>query len=292
MQWLPKCLEQCAPYNLIVVDNASTDGTVEYIKTHFKHTLLLEQDKNQGFGQANNIGISVALKKGADCVFLLNQDVYLHSGCIDKLVDIQQQHPEFGILSPIHLNGSGDKLDEKFAAYVDYTGNADFYSDFVLKKPLQEMYEVSFVNAAGWLLSRDILETVGGFDPIFFHYGEDENYCHRAKFHGFKIGVASKAFMNHDRQDRADLQVMGMESPRHRQTKLMVHYANINLDNRTELLQLYRKRKRAFIKTFLRLKFSGLASSRFELKLIENTLEETESSRIKNAQPGIHYLET
>lgn len=291
MRWLSKCLDSCQGYSVIIVDNGSSDGTLDYIENTRPDILLFKQNKNLGFGRANNLGIAEGLKRDADSVFLLNQDAYLHQGCISSLIKVQELRPDFGILSPIHLNGKGDKLDQQFSGYMGFENNVDFYSDFVLKKPLQEVYEVPFVNAAGWLLSRKILETIGGFDPIFFHYGEDENYCHRAKFHGFKIGVVPNAFLDHDRQDRIGLQVMGKPLPQQQQNKLMVHYANINLDNRKELLQLYRKRKRAFIKTFIRLKFSELASARFDLKMIENILGETEASRIKNAQSGKHYLE-
>ena len=57
--------------------------------------------------------------------------------------------------------------------------------------------KLPFINAAAWVLSRALVEKIGGFDPIFFMYGEDQDYCHRALFHGFKTGLAPKAIAYH-----------------------------------------------------------------------------------------------
>ena len=89
MKWLPKCLKSTMPYSVIVIDNGSTDGTTDYILSNYPNVNILRQKKNIGFGQANNIGISYALKEGADYVFLLNQDAYLQKGSFDKLVQRQ-----------------------------------------------------------------------------------------------------------------------------------------------------------------------------------------------------------
>src|SRR5690606_34782345 len=124
-----------------------------------------------------------------------NQDAYLGVECIETLVAVHKQNPEYGILSPIHTNANKDRLDRGFSNYLNYDSNRYFFSDFVLNNPRKDIYEVPFVNAAGWLISAKCLNTVGGFDPIFFHYGEDRNYCQRVLFHGFRIGIVPQAFM-------------------------------------------------------------------------------------------------
>lgn len=289
MKWLPKCLKSCKGYRSIVIDNASTDETISYIKENFPEVELFPQDKNLGFGQANNLGIKYALAQGAEYVFLLNQDAYLHDGCIDSLIEAHKKHPEYGILSPIHLNGKGDRLDQNFSNYVTYRNNPDFYSHFVLNKPLQSIYDVPFVNAAGWLLSREILETVGGFDPIFFHYGEDDNYCQRAKYHGFKIGVVPIAFINHDREDRGAV-VYHIDPFLKLERSLKNRYGNLNEDNLSGLNNLLRRKKRQLIKHFLRLRFSKLALVRQEIHIIEKVSKEVASSRKINIEKGKHYI--
>lgn len=290
MSWINKCLISCEHYPVVVIDNSSTDETISYIKEKFPNVHLLPQNKNLGFGQANNLGINHALNQGADYVFLLNQDAYLHEGCIERLISRQQQNPEYGILSPIHLNGKGNRLDQNFSNYVTYRNNPDFYSDFILKKPLREIYEVPFVNAAGWLLSTKVLETVGGFDPIFFHYGEDDNYCQRAKYHKFKIGVVPDAFLNHDREDRG-VGVYHIDPFLKLERRLKNRYGNINENEIKSLNKLLRRKKRELIKLFLKFKYSKLALTRQEIHITERVMEEVTISRQKNIQIGKHYLE-
>ena len=170
MQWISRCLESTKSYPVIVVDNNSSDETIVFIKEKYPNVVLFPQKENLGFGQANNIGISYAYKNAADFFFLLNQDAYLVDDCLQKLIETQKAKPNYGIISPIHLNGKANLLDKNFSNYVNYDANPSFYSDSILSNG-QEIYEVPFVNAAAWLISRECIETVGGFDPIFFHYG-------------------------------------------------------------------------------------------------------------------------
>lgn len=291
MQWLKTCLDSCKDFPVIIVDNASTDGTLDFIKKKYPQVTLLPQNKNLGFGQANNVGIRYALKQGADYVFLLNQDAYLQDGCIAHLINVQKQHPEYGILSPIHLNGKGNRLDRNFSNYVSYKYNADFYSDFILKNSLQEIYEVPFVNAAGWLLSREVLDTMGGFDPIFFHYGEDENYCQRAEYHGFKIGVVPNAFLKHDREDRGMTHKYFVDPLLKLERRLKIEYANINNSNIEGLNKVLHKRNRTLTKLFLKLKFKKMGSVRQEVDVMNKVLQEVSVSREQNMKKGKYYLE-
>ncbi len=293
MPWLSKCLESTRPYAVIVVDNNSTDETVNFINANYPRVTLFQQSKNLGFGQANNIGMSYALKQGAEYVFLLNQDAYLEKDTIEKLIEVHKKNDNFGILSPIHLNGKGDRLDQNFSNYINYYANPDFYSDFVLKKTLPDVYEVPFVNAAGWLLSKNCLETVGGFDPVFFHYGEDDNYCQRVLFHGLKIGVVPQVFLKHDRETRIFKQDQdgekGTFSKQERVLKL--RYANINREDFKEVKKLIKKSNKAAIKSFLKLRFKASKFYKMEAELLKRISPEIEKSRLLNKTKGPHYLD-
>lgn len=293
MPWLSKCLESTKPCTVVVVDNNSTDATVTFIKENYPSITILPQKENLGFGQANNIGMSYALKQGADCVFLLNQDAYLEKDTIEKLIEVHKKNENFGILSPIHLNGKGDRLDQNFSHYLNYNANPDFYSDFVLKKTLSEVYEVPFVNAAGWLVSKNCLETVGGFDPVFFHYGEDDNYCQRVLFHRLKIGVVPQVFLKHDRESRIFKQDQdgekGIFSKQERAIKMK--YANINNEDFSEVKKLIKKSNKAAIKSFLKLRFKASEFYRMEAALLMKITPEIEKSRLLNKIKGPTYLD-
>jgi GT2 family glycosyltransferase len=291
-QWINKCLESTIGYPVVVVDNGSKDGTLDYIKRNHPEVNLIENSKNLGFGQANNLGIKYALSQGASNVFLLNQDAYLLKDSLNKLVATQLYNSEYGILSPIHLNGDGSRLDKHFSLFLDYNANPDFYSDFVLNKKKSDIYEVPFVNAAGWLISRDCLEKVGGFDPIFFHYGEDENYCQRVKFHQFKIGIVPDTFISHDRSNRV-IKPVPAGSKRHYEQlerRFKIEYANINNKWAPELDRLITDRKSLWIKSRIKLKFRIAAIYKNEYYLFKRIRKEVKSSRAENKKTGPNYL--
>lgn len=292
MKWLRKCLTSTKPYPVIVIDNYSTDNTVEYIKRNYPKVKLLKQKENLGFGQANNVGISYALEHGAKYVFLLNQDVYLEPGCIEKLVATQRKTPEYGLLSPLHLNGQGNKLDHYFSIYINYEANPDIYSDYILNRPKKAIYSVPFINAAGWLISKKCLETVGGFDPIFFHYGEDENYCQRVHYHGFKIGVCPEAKLKHDREARKakKIQPGSSEYFDNIAKSLKSKFANINKSYKGELLEMAEKRKIAFRKSLFKLNFEKARYYNREVKMLKKVHVEIIKSRSVILKKGLHYL--
>jgi len=268
MQWIDNCLksilESSIPANVIVIDNCSKDGTDEFIEKHFKNVLLFRQNQNLGFGAANNIGLEIALEKGGEYFVLLNQDAYLKHDTIGLLIEQMKLNPEYGILSPIHLNGKGDKIDLFFESYISGNHCKDFYSDLFLKKDLQNIYDVSFVNAAIWLLSKKTLNNVGGFNPYFFHYAEDNDYINRCKFKKLKIGIVPKAVALHDRD------LKGRKYSR----KTFVNINDLKLLNPNNSWTLYRMLKFILKKcilsilTFNRIDFSY--SSYYLKKILKN----------------------
>jgi GT2 family glycosyltransferase len=204
-KWIEKCLKSlCASSiktNIIVIDNNSKDQTKEIIKTKFSHVELIESSTNLGFGKANNIGLKKAVENNADFVFLLNQDAWIESDTIEKLVITYSLNIRYGILSPIALDGTGNKLDIGFSTYIKHFSKNDLISDLFMNK-LNDIYSISFVNAAGWLITKDCLQKVGGFDNLFHHYGEDLDYCQRAIYKGFSVGIVPSALYYHDRDQK------------------------------------------------------------------------------------------
>jgi GT2 family glycosyltransferase len=191
--WIKKNLNSLLnsnyPIEIIIVDNASTDKTINIIK-EFSSIELIQNKNNLGFGKANNIGIDFALKNGADAVFLLNQDTWIYENTISNLVEVSAQNPNLGVLSPLHYSADEVTLDTNFNTY---------FNRFTKEEDAESIRIVPFINAAAWLVSKECFTKIGFFDPIFNHYGEDRNFCERVKFHGFKIGVVKNAAICHDR---------------------------------------------------------------------------------------------
>ena len=191
IQWIDRCLQSIrqssVPMVTIVVDNNSTDATLAHIQTQYPDVVVLPQESNKGFGQANNIGIEYAIRKKATHILLLNQDAALQSDTIQLLL----QHDDgTHLLTPVHMNGDGSRIDDNF-----------FQNTLLNVLPgKHSVKEVPYVNAACWLLPAAIIGQVGGFNPLFYHYGEDNNYIQRLHYYHFGLRLVSDAIVYHDRK--------------------------------------------------------------------------------------------
>ncbi|MDO5970564.1 glycosyltransferase family 2 protein [Flavivirga aquimarina] len=292
MPWIERCLNSIGKQsNVILIDNNSTDDTVNFVNTNFPNINLYPQKKNLGFGKANNIGITEALKLGATHVFLVNQDVYLDDNTIYKLVSFSKGNPQYGIISPIHYNGKGTALDTQFAKYLTRT-NVNL-KHFLEEETEESVQDVPFVNAAAWLITKACIVDVGGFDPLFFHYGEDENYCQRVLFHSFKIGVLNTAFIRHDREDRPEIKKDLFTQKYYTAFKkvLSVKYADINSEfSRKAYKKEYKKTIRDIIKSLIRFNLAGVRGFGKQLRLVKKTENKILKSRALNSTKGAHYI--
>ncbi len=201
MKWIDKCFSSLRnssiPLHVLAIDNNSIDETAKYIKEKFTDVYLIEMVENVGFGKANNIGFTRALEDKADYVFLLNQDAWVECDSIEQLVNIAEKNIDYGVISPIHISPNNTSLEWHFSTFISADKCPDFVSDMYFNKK-KEIYSLPFVNAAAWLISKECILKVGGFDPLFPHYGEDDDYCNRVLYKNFKIGVTPNATITHD----------------------------------------------------------------------------------------------
>ena len=205
MRWLSRCLESVSDYDVLVVDNNSTDGSSEFISLHFPKVVLLRSNKNLGFTGGNNLGIQYAIEHGYNYVYLLNQDAWIEAGTIDKLVYAADKMPEFAILSPLQMTDDLKSLDYQFSK-IYCASQTESYSQN--KNTETDIKEVSRVMAAHWLVPVEAFLRLGLFSDLFPLYGQDDDWCNRARFHGWKIGIFSKARAVHDRATRKESKEM------------------------------------------------------------------------------------
>lgn len=208
MQWVDRCLNSIfsssIPLDVYIVDNGSTDGSQDYIKSHYSTILFYQSRKNLGFGRANNIGMQYAIDNDYDYAYLLNQDAWLMPDTIEELISIHKENSCYGILSPFQLQANMQHLDTNFALWVCSWESNKFLLDDLFFHNRKSVYSVPMVMAAHWLISKDCLKLVGGFSPTFPHYGEDNNYTNRVWYHGYKVGIVPSAIAVHDREFRKE----------------------------------------------------------------------------------------
>lgn len=289
-QWYDRCFtslrESSIPVQTIVVDNASNDGSVEYIREHYPEIHLIESKENLGFGRANNIGMRYALDQGCDYVFLLNQDAWVERDAFEKLTAIHSNHPEYGILSPIHLNVEKTSIEKGLINYLDDKKITDqsLFEDLYFGR-VKEVYDTQYVNAASWLLPRKTLEVVGGFDPIFSHYGEDDNYMHRVLFHKMEIGICPNCVAVHDTERRitaVDKKVQTNNS------SLLAEVTNINTPFSISKWCLFHLGK-TLLKSLV-LKFPEARYHWEILRFLSKNAKAIKQSRSANVLPGMNWL--
>ncbi|WP_373707500.1 glycosyltransferase family 2 protein [Kaistella sp.] len=243
LRWIEKCLstisEETIKIEIIVVDNNSTDNTVDFIKNNFPKVQILPQTKNLGFSGANNVGYEWAKKADADYIYLLNQDTISYPNTVAKLISIYQKDSAIGVVSPLHLNDTTEKLDKKFEDYITAGSCPNYISDMSLGNP-KEYYSIGFVNAAAWLISIETVKKMGGlFSSAFFHYGEDSNFLSRLRFHKKKCVIVPNCFIHHLREERA-----GKMSAEFEKKKLSIKKVeimmNVNVEYNKAVSTLYR----------------------------------------------------
>ncbi len=185
--WLERCLSSVMPgtngnlqTDLYVLDNDSTDGSSDYVQAHFPKAKLVRSAENLGFSKANNLGFRYALDKGYDYVYLLNQDAWLEEGALETLVAAAEEDAQYAVLSPLQMTDGYKELDRLFEKD---------------KTP----------PAAHWLVPVGALRKLGLFEEeLFPFYGQDDDWCNRARYHGLIIGVVPEARGVHDRAQRAE----------------------------------------------------------------------------------------
>lgn len=207
-QWIKKCIDSLmaseVPTTVIAVDNGSSDESCEFIQKNYPQVILIRTGENLGFGRANNIGLSYGLKNGGTHFFLLNQDAEVCPDTLGTLLRVGNENPEFGVLSPIQLNAEGTRLEPLFATSLSYPACKDLLSDLLVTREIMQVYKVEVSYAASWLITYECLKRVGGFNPSFYHYGEDDNYCQRVWYKGLKVGVVPLCTIRHDCETKPD----------------------------------------------------------------------------------------
>ncbi len=184
-------------YEVIVVDNASTDGSVEMVRKNFPQVKTIENSQNLGFARANNIGIRAGTGR---YICLINSDVTLLDGCIGRLAAFMDGHPAIGMAGPKILNSDGTiqhscrhfpSIWNNFCQAVGLNHifpKSAFFSHCIMDYwDHNSVRSIDVLSGCFWTVRREALDKVGLLDEEFFIYGEDIDWCRRFHNAGWDI---------------------------------------------------------------------------------------------------------
>lgn len=196
-----ECLEslkrlEYAEWKVIVLDNGSTDGSVKWIRGRFPEVEIMELGENLGFAKGNNAGIRAALNRGAEFVWVLNNDTTVDPKALRAMVEKAETDPNIGAVgSAIYSMQDRQRIQVWGGGYVNFLlGRSRHFTT-----PVRDE-ELHFITGASLLIRRQTLEDLGLLDEGFFMYWEDADYCLRLRRSGRRLAVAEKSRVWHREQ--------------------------------------------------------------------------------------------
>lgn len=219
IKFLPQCLESIfkqtfSDFSVLIIDNASSDQTIEFIKKNYPQAAILRNARNLGFAKAHNQGIKFALKKGFKYTLAVNPDTIISPDCLNNLVLTAEKHPDAGSVGPKLLKvqtGNLELKDEIKTGIIDSCGLKILKSRRIAERGAGEVdkgqynreEEVFGISGALVLYRNKALEDVKindeFFDDIFFAYKEDIDLAWRLRIKGWKNLFQPEAVAYHFR---------------------------------------------------------------------------------------------
>ena len=194
-------------YEVIVVDNASTDNTVEIIKELFPDITVITNTSNRGFAAANNMGIK---NSSGEYVLLLNPDTIVHKKAFDTLIEFMDKNQDAGACGPQLLNSDGT-IQPSVRRFPTFRSTFYFYTVFRFLGVFRRHYkdwrmkdfdhksrqDVDQVMGAALMLRKSTMDQVGIMDEAFFMYYEEVDLCYRLRLAGWRIVFIPSAVITH-----------------------------------------------------------------------------------------------
>lgn len=178
---------------VVVVDNNSTDGSLEFAKANFSKAIFIKNEENLGYAAGNNVGIRFALERLADYVLLLNNDTEVEKDFLAHLVAVAEKEKKSGLLSPVIFNGR-DKTVWFSGGTVNWLRMKAKHNQ---KIRTEDYYATGFVSGCALLVKAAVFKAIGLLDEDYFLYWEDVDFSVRARRAGFENLVVAKSWVDH-----------------------------------------------------------------------------------------------
>ncbi len=186
-------------YKIVLVDNKSKNDEGRIIKQQYPEIHLIQNKKNEGYAQGNNIGIEYALKQGADYILFLNNDTVVLPDFLSILVEYLQKHETVGVVGPKMLYYDSDKIwfnGGKIYWWIGFARHLERLKQNTQSK-ITSPLEVEYITTVCCLVKKEVFEKIGLLDSSFFIYYDDTDWCFRARRAGYKNVVVPAAVIRH-----------------------------------------------------------------------------------------------
>ena len=194
------CLLSCKSLNykntnIYVVDNGSTDGSVDKLKNEFPEVDHIENNENKGFAGGVNPGIQTALISGCEYVWLLNNDATPEPEGLAAMVEVAENEQRKCIVGSVIYKGVRNDVQKEVE--VVGGGHINFFTgrSTINKKFGNQVLD--YISGASMLIPRSVIGVIGSFDEAYFMYYEDVDFCYRAKRNGINLAVAENSHIWH-----------------------------------------------------------------------------------------------
>jgi GT2 family glycosyltransferase len=182
----------------IVLDNASTDGSVDAIRSAFPGVQIVSLEENLGYAGNNNLGIRRALEQGADWVFVLNEDTIQASDCLSNLVEVGQSNPQIGIVGPMVYNFDEPQVIQSAGGLYDkYLSASHIAQNELDTGQFSQPHMVDWISGCAIMVKREVIQDIGKIDERFFYYVEEVEWCLRTVRAGWQIMHVPQAKLWH-----------------------------------------------------------------------------------------------
>ncbi|XSG86414.1 MAG: glycosyltransferase family 2 protein [Methylohalobius sp. ZOD2] len=186
-------------FDVVVVDNGSTDDSVPAIRKAFPQSYLIETKKNLGYAEGNNVGMRYALEQETDFIFILNNDTKVAPDILNHLLEAFDDHPKAAALGPVVYEMNRPEIIWTAGEFFDKDGYP--YSakqgDTQIPTNSNKVLETEWINGAAFFSRFDILKNIGLFDSRFFLTYEDSDWCFRARKMGYSCLMVPNARIWH-----------------------------------------------------------------------------------------------
>ena len=185
-------------HRAMVLDNRSTDGSAQAIRATFPDVEIVELVENGGYAGNNNVGIAAALARGADWVFVLNEDTILAPDCLSRLVEVAESDARIGVVGPmVYHHDEPDIIQSAGGMLGRYWESIHIAKDELDQGQFSQPHPVEWISGCAIMVRRAVIEQVGMLDPRFFYYWEETEWCLRAGRAKWRIVQVPRARLWH-----------------------------------------------------------------------------------------------